>query len=70
MKRKNKVRETARRIIEKGQKPSASLIAQELDWPLHDIHRCLNMLEKDGEVSTYSEEVMKDGKMRMVGLNR
>lgn len=70
MERKNRVKETAREIIEGGQRPSASLIAQELGWPLHDIHRCLNVLEKDGDVSTYTKEVMKDGKMRMVGLNR
>ncbi|MFB6115120.1 MAG: hypothetical protein ABEK04_02425 [Candidatus Nanohalobium sp.] len=70
MERKKQVRETARQIIENGDRPSAALLAQKLEWPLHDIHRCLNALEKDGEVSTYTEELMKDKKMRMVGLQR
>ena len=70
MNRKNQVRETARETIESGRKPSARLIAEKLGWSEADVHRCLNILEKEGKASTYRKEVMKGEKMRMVGLNR
>lgn len=70
MKRKNQVKEKAREVIETGQRPSARLLAEKLDWSEADVHRCLNILEKDGEASTYRKEVMKGEKYRMVGLNR
>ena len=70
MERKNKVKQTARDIIDEGKRPSARLLAQELGWSEADVHSCLNILEKEGEVSSYRKEVMKGEKMRMVGLNR
>lgn len=70
MKRKNQVREKAREVMKSGKRPSARLIAEKLDWSEADVHRCLNILEKEGKASTYRKEVMKGEKLRMVGLNR
>ncbi|MFB6174961.1 MAG: hypothetical protein ABEJ87_03205 [Candidatus Nanohalobium sp.] len=70
MERETQVMEEARRIIKNGKRPSARLLAQELEWSEADVHRCLNILEKRGEVESYRKEVMKGEKMRMVGLNR
>ncbi|MFB6204307.1 MAG: hypothetical protein ABEJ75_01545 [Candidatus Nanohaloarchaea archaeon] len=69
MKRKNRVKQKAREIVEAGERPSAARLSSELDWPEQDVHRCLNSLEKEGEVSTYGREVLGK-KYRMVGLNR
>lgn len=70
MERKKKVKEAAREAIEDGRRPSARLLAEELNWSEADVHRCLNILERNGEVESYKNEVMKGEKMRMVGLNR
>lgn len=56
-------------IIENGNKPSAGLLSRELGWAEEDVHRCLNALEREGEVSTYSRDVF-GVKHRLVGLNR
>lgn len=63
------MKQKTREIIDSGQRPSATRISSELEWPEQDVHRCLNSLEKDGEVSTYRKEVLGK-KYRMVGLNR
>jgi DNA-binding transcriptional regulator YhcF (GntR family) len=68
--RQRKVKQKAREVIENGKRPSARLLAEELEWSEADVHRCLNILEKRGEVESYRKEVMKGKKMRMVGLNR
>lgn len=70
MERKKQVKEKTREIIEDSRRPSARLLAEKLEWSEADIHRCLNILEKEGKASTYRKEVMKGEKMRMVGLNR
>lgn len=69
MDRKNQVLEKSREIIDEGRKPTASGISQELSWAEEDVHRLLNALEKDGEVKTYSREIL-GGKKRLVSLYR
>ncbi len=69
MKRATKVRKKAEEIIEKGEKPSATRISQELEFGTPDVHRCLNYLEKNKEIETYRRKVLgKD--YRMVGVKR
>ncbi|MFB6180513.1 MAG: hypothetical protein ABEJ93_01420 [Candidatus Nanohalobium sp.] len=70
MERASQLKQEAEKIINEGRRPSASLLAEELGWNIHDVHRCLNFLEKKGEAFTYTKEVMKDNKVRMVGLKR
>jgi len=70
MGREQKVKQKAREVIENGRRPSARLLAEKMEWSEADIHRCLNILERKGEVKSYRKEVMKGEKMRMVGLNR
>lgn len=67
--RAEKVKQKAREIVDQGRKPSALLLAEELEFTEPDIHRCLNSLEKKGEVETYSKEVF-GRKHRMVGVKR
>jgi len=55
--------------IEDGFKPSAKNVATKLDWPLQDIHRCLNILEKEGKISSYHKEVLGTER-RMVSVKR
>lgn len=67
--RKQRVHETAKKIVSEGRKPSADAIAEELDYPLPDIHRCLNILEKEGAVKTYRKNVLGND-YRMIAVNR
>lgn len=67
--RKQKVLETARKLVENGEKPSVQKICMELDFDPQSVHRCLNALEKDKQVETYSKEVFGN-KIRMVGVKR
>lgn len=69
MSRERKVLEKVREKVDGGAKPSAGAISQELDWREEDVHRCLNILEKNGEVETYTREVL-GRKMRMVSVYR
>jgi len=69
MKRAEKVKRTASDIIETGQKPSARLLRQKLDYAEPDIHRCLNFLEKRGDVETYTKKVFGT-EHRMVSVKR
>jgi predicted ArsR family transcriptional regulator len=69
MQRAEKVKETAKKIIDQGQKPSASAIAQELEYSVDDVHRCLNFLENNDEIETYTKEVVGI-KQRMIGVKR
>ncbi len=59
----------AEKLIEDGKKPSAALISQELSWAEEDVHRCLNLLEKDGKIQTYTKNALGK-KMRMVSIYR
>lgn len=67
--RKERVKKKARELVEEGRKPSATLLAEELDFTLPDIHRCLNSLEKQGDIETYTKEVF-GARNRMVGVKR
>lgn len=67
--RKQKVRETAQKIIRDGRKPSALSISEKLGYTLPDTHRCLNALEKDGSIATYRKSVLGND-YRMVAVNR
>lgn len=67
--RKQKVLKTAQEIIQKGNKPSVEALSNELNYHPTDIHRCLNALEKEDKIETYSKEIFGN-KMRMVGVKR
>ena len=67
--RPEKVKEKAQELIDQGQKPSAVLLAQELEYNPSDIHRCLNILERRNEVETYTQEALGQ-KNRLVGIKR
>lgn len=67
--RSEKVKEKAQEIIQEGNKPSAKILAEKLDFSEPDVHRCLNSLEKKGEVQTYKKEVFGQ-KHRLVGVKR
>lgn len=55
--------------MKQGSKPSALQLSRELDLHESDVHRCLNVLEHEGEIETYTREVLGQ-KHRMVGVNR
>jgi DNA-binding Lrp family transcriptional regulator len=67
--RSEKVKQMAQQIIKDGNKPSARVISDQLGFSEPDVHRCLNSLEKKGEVKTYTKEVFGQ-KHRLVGVNR
>ena len=67
--RSEKVKEKAQEIIREGNKPSVRLVSEELGFSQPDVHRCLNSLEKKGEVKTYTKEVFGQ-KHRLIGVNR
>lgn len=69
MERAEKVMEKASELVKDSQKPSASRLAQELQMQEADVHRCLNFLEKNCEIDTYTREVL-GRKHRMVGVKR
>jgi Mn-dependent DtxR family transcriptional regulator len=67
--RKQKVLEKAQELVREGEKPSVQKISHELEFDPGSVHRCLNALEKESKIETYSKEVFGN-KMRMVGVNR
>lgn len=67
--RSQKVKEKAQEIIKEGNKPSARVLSEHLGFSEPDVHRCLNSLEKKGEVETYTKEVFGQ-KHRLVGVKR
>lgn len=67
--RKQKVKQHAQKLIQDGTKPSAVLLADQLEYNIADVHRCLNSLEKNGEVETYTKELFGT-QHRMVGVKR
>jgi predicted transcriptional regulator len=69
MDRKEQVLDAAEKMIGDGEKPSVRRISEELSWAEEDVHRCLNLLEKNGEVETYPRQVFGK-RMRMVSLFR
>jgi predicted ArsR family transcriptional regulator len=69
MQRAEHVKNKAKQLIKQSQRPSAARIAQKTGYSIQDVHRCLNYLEKNNEVQTYTKEVL-GMKHRMVGVNR
>lgn len=67
--RSEKVKKKAQQIIKEGNKPSARVLSDQLGFSEPDIHRCLNSLEKQGKIETYTKEVFGQ-KHRLVGVNR
>lgn len=67
--RTEKVKQKAQQIIKQGKKPSARLVSDHLGFSEPDVHRCLNALEKKGEVQTYTKEVFGQ-KHRLIGVKR
>ena len=55
--------------MEEGRKPSVSALNEELSWMEQDIHRLLNALEKDGEIETYTRNILGE-KKRLVSIYR
>lgn len=69
MERAEKVLEKASEIVEGSEKPSASRVSEELGMAEPDVHRCLNALERENKVNTYTREVLGT-KHRMIGVKR
>jgi len=69
VKRAEKLKNKIKQEIESGQKPNASNLAETLSWPEHDVHRCLNSLEKKGEIKTYVKK-FRDRKIRFISVKR
>jgi hypothetical protein len=67
--RKEQLLQTAKEIIDSGEKPSARRLADETGFRHRDVHGLLNTLEKDGEVESYTEEIL-GRRLRRVSLIR
>jgi len=68
-KREEEVLQVLNKTISSGSKPTAQSVARELGWKKQDVHRCLNILEKKGEIVSYSKNVLGFEK-RMIGVKR
>jgi len=69
MSREEELRQKIAEIVGKGNKPSAAHLSRELGWSQNDVHRCLNILERNDRVVTYRKSAFgKD--MRLAGLKR
>jgi len=55
--------------MEEGRKPSVGALQEELSWMEQDIHRLLNALEKNGQIETYSRNILGE-KKRLVSVYR
>ncbi|MFQ3307887.1 MAG: DNA-binding IclR family transcriptional regulator [Candidatus Nanohaloarchaea archaeon] len=69
MSRQEELHEKIREVVDEGNKPSAAHLSRELGWPQNDVHRCLNILERDGKVFTYTKEALGT-QMRLAGVKR
>ena len=69
MKRSEKVKKKACKLIEEGEKVSTARISQELGMHPSDVHRCLNYLERNKEVKTERKNVFGT-EHRMVSVYR
>lgn len=69
MSREEELHATIQELIDEGSKPSAAHLARHLDWPLQDIHRCLNILERKDRVFTYKKNAFGRD-MRLAGIKR
>jgi DNA-binding MarR family transcriptional regulator len=69
MGREEKLKKVLGEQIDQKRRPSIELLSEELGWPVQDVHRIVNSLEKKKEVESYSKEVL-DRKIRMVSLKR
>jgi len=67
--RTEKLEQKIQELIEKGQKPTASGLAEELSWHIQDVHSLLNSLEKKGEVRSYSKKY-RNRKIRFISVKR
>jgi DNA-binding MarR family transcriptional regulator len=67
--RTEKVKEKAQDIIKEGNKPSAKVLSDQLGYSEPDVHRCLNSLEKKGEIETYTKQVF-GRRHRLIGVKR
>lgn len=65
--RKDEIYHSSMQILKEGRKPSVSQLSEETGFPVQDVHRCLNVLEKEGRIKTYSREVL-GRKLRMVSV--
>ena len=69
MGREEKLKKVLGEQIERKRRPSIELLSEELGWPVQDVHRVVNSLEKKKEVESYPKEVL-NSKVRMVSLKR
>lgn len=67
--RKEQLLQTAKDIIDNGEKPSARKLADKTGFHQRDVHGLLNALERDGEIESYTEEVL-GRRLRRVSLIR
>lgn len=67
--RPEKLKKKSEELIQEGRKPSVQLLSEELEWMEEDVHSCLNVLEKRGEIETYVKEGF-NRKIRFVSVKR
>lgn len=69
MKRAGEVHNEIERMISQGEKPSAKKIAETLEYSSEDVHRCINFLEQENKVKSYTKTVMGN-RYRFLSLYR
>lgn len=65
--RKEEIYNGAVKILKEGRNPSAQELSRYSDFPIQDVHRCLNALEKEGRLRTYPKKVI-GRKIRIVSF--
>lgn len=65
--RKNQIYHSSLQVIKEGKEPSVEELSRYTGFPVQDVHRCLNALEKEGRLSTYSKDIF-GRKIRMVSI--
>ncbi|MFB6245783.1 MAG: FeoC-like transcriptional regulator [Candidatus Nanohaloarchaea archaeon] len=69
MNRANKVMEKVEEMIDESEKPSVQRLSTELGMHEADVHGCLNLLEREGRIETYTKKLFGD-RTRFVALKR
>lgn len=69
MERAGNVKEAIEGMIDEGEKPCALKIAEKLDYTVDDVHRCLNYLERENDIESYTRS-LGERNYRFVSLFR
>ena len=67
--RREQLLQAAEEMIDSGEKPSARELADRTGFRQRNVHGLLNALERDGEIESYTEEVL-GRRLRRVSLIR